>query len=151
MNLLVFKNLTSVFIKTLQISVPSRLNVPDGGDQIGADAAFVDTSICACRNGAGQQLARIILAHYQNYRLLRVLPEMPGDLEPVHSRHAYIEQNHVRMEFSRLLNSFGPVSRFPANLPASLRRYQLLHAAADEFIVVNDKDSHSGWNFPFKD
>jgi hypothetical protein len=68
-------------------------------------------------------------------------------LNAVHARHGKIENDQIRLEFFRLLDSFVTILSFAAYLQVALRFQQALQTLSKRGAVVDDKNPlrHAMW------
>jgi hypothetical protein len=75
------------------------------------------------------------------------LKYLAGSLQSIEARHAYIENNNVRLELLGFVHGFSSIRRFAADLPVSLGLQQRNQALSHDFVIVSYQNAEDCHNF----
>src|ERR1700722_1415852 len=89
----------------------------DGCQQISSRLGlYYETPGARCHSFA-HHLRRVMLRHHQNLRLRHGSPNAAASFPTIHSRHAHVEQNNIRLQAIGFFQCFQSIFRFVDNLP----------------------------------
>jgi len=116
-----------------------------GWNEVACHPGFVNATICARFDRGRQDVVRIFLAEYQNLDLRILLADQTSRLESAHSGHIVVEEDHIRLQITRLLACLRTARGLAANLLSPQIHEEAADRMPNKIVVINKQNSHRGW------
>ena len=114
----------------------SRLHRIDGFEQIGVGGALVDVGGGARLHGLFDVVLVLVHGQHDHFGARPAALDLPQAIQPVHLRHGQVEQQQVRLQLLKQLESLFAVSRFAYHRKVRVALQQQFQAGAEEFVVI---------------